>query len=192
MGEQNAKNAHTACSPIDVDRPKTKDPNRNPETFVVLPADEQREATIMDCPETTILMRLRQFQHEHLFDLGADLDKYRTAKYVEKVWWSFHQEFEDMPHKEGEKKVGKIKSEKDLTRKWVRGCGAWLRRRQQTANLSSGVGAIGQGRPQEPPVPRPLSSPVREQARRHRRSQVQGRRIVHPKQRPEVDPELPT
>ena len=103
MGEQNAKNAHTACSPIDVDRPKTKDPNRNPETFVVLPADEQREATIMDCPETTILMRLRQFQHEHLFDLGADLDKYRTAKYVEKVWWSFHQEFDDMPHKEGEK-----------------------------------------------------------------------------------------
>ena len=93
----------------------------------------------MDCTETTILMRLRQFQHEHLFDLGADLDKYRTAKYVENVWWSFHQEFDDMPHKEGEKKVGKIKSEKDLTRKWVRGCGAWLCRRQQTANLSFGV-----------------------------------------------------
>ena len=125
MGEQNAKNAHTACSPIDVDRPKTKDPNRNPETFVVLPADEQREATIMDCPETTILMRLRQFQHEHLFDLGADLDKYRTAKYVENVWWSFHNEFGNMPHKEGEKKVGTIESERDMTRIWVRGSVVW-------------------------------------------------------------------
>ena len=83
---------------------------------------------------------LSQILKTYLFDLGADLDKYRTAKYVENVWWSFHQEFEDMPHKEGEKKVGKIKSEKDLTRKWVRGCGAWLCRRQQTANLSFGVG----------------------------------------------------
>ena len=79
----------------------------------------------MDCTETTILMRLRQFQHEHLFDLGADLDKCRTAKYVDNVWWSFHNEFGNMPHKEGEKKVGTIESERDMTRIWVRGSVVW-------------------------------------------------------------------
>ena len=121
MGGQNAQNSHTACSPFDANRPKNKDPNRNPETLVVLSAEEQREKTIMDCPGTTVLMRLRQFQRDHLFDLGADLETSRSKTYVRNVWWAFNDVHGNMPHKAGEKSVGKIKTEKELSTKWVRG-----------------------------------------------------------------------
>ncbi|RPD53794.1 hypothetical protein L227DRAFT_378842 [Lentinus tigrinus ALCF2SS1-6] len=74
----------------------------------------------MDCPETTILMPLGQFQHEHLFNLGADLETTRPETFVSMVWWSLHSELGDMPHEAGEKPLRSIKSEKELSNVWAK------------------------------------------------------------------------
>ncbi|RPD53592.1 hypothetical protein L227DRAFT_616887 [Lentinus tigrinus ALCF2SS1-6] len=78
-----------AGTPIAVDKFKTADTNRNPNTDIQLKANEDRDNAMKDCPGTTILMNLSQFYSACLYDLAADFDQVVDHKYAPLVWRSF-------------------------------------------------------------------------------------------------------
>ena len=121
MGEQNAKDSGVNTTPIHAERHKNRDPNRNPQSKVQLPAEDDRDNAMADSPRTTVLMRLSQFHQDKLHNAAANFDTRTNGEYVKQVWWSFCDAFELMPNgKIGEKKPWDNPPEKKISDAWVR------------------------------------------------------------------------
>ncbi len=122
LGDQDADFPDLQCTPISVDRLKTHDPNRNPETNISVPADKKRDNAMNDAPRTTVLMCLEQFKLDKLHGAGEDFEQARGANnFVDKVWFTFNEAFGVMPDKTGAKTAWSYPSEKKLSNVWVRG-----------------------------------------------------------------------
>ncbi len=80
MSLQNATDKRISATPFDVNRAKHADPNRNPSVTVDAVVAKERDNQMKDCPDTTVLMRLRQFQEVELYNLAADFDKVHALK----------------------------------------------------------------------------------------------------------------
>ena len=68
---------------------------------------------------TTILMRLRQFQRDDLYNLASDFDQNHPVEYARSVWWAFQDEFGNAPHKPGVKSIVKKATAREVADAWV-------------------------------------------------------------------------
>ncbi|RPD68724.1 hypothetical protein L226DRAFT_576200 [Lentinus tigrinus ALCF2SS1-7] len=116
----NAEDPNLDTSPINVDRHKTRDPSRNPDTDIRPPAPEKRNNAMKDCPKTTVLMRLSQFHEEKLHNAakGFSKDKKHGRDYAERVWWEFNNAFGTLPKEAKKKNPWPNPTEKVISDAW--------------------------------------------------------------------------
>lgn len=121
MDEQDAEGPDVSATPINVDRHKTHDPNRNPDTHIKLPAAKQRDNAMKDAPKTTVLMCLTQFHADKLHKAAADFDEVQGGDaYAHAVWFDFQKAFGLLPDKTLNKKAWDNPPEQKVSDVWVR------------------------------------------------------------------------
>ena len=120
MGAHSVVRLAVSSTPVAVEKYKTTDSNRNPDTNIQPKADVNRKNAMRDCPETTILMHLSQFFGDCLYNLAADFDTVFDRKHVPSVWLSFQAKLGKIAQPAG--KVGQERKkplEKDVSLAWV-------------------------------------------------------------------------
>ena len=116
----NTQDTPQTDTPVNCDRFKHFDPNRQPNTNIQPKADEKRKNMMKDSRDTTILMRLSQYQNDVLWNTASDFDDVYSQAKVDEVWRMFREAL-GMPTEIGKRVPANLKlTEKDYSAAWVR------------------------------------------------------------------------